>query len=113
MDVDFDGELDAAAYDELVDALGAEAAEALPDRARSDAVWDAVGAVVPRLTADVCERILTLADSEPRDELVEQVTSERDSDDGETLRAEALTALVGDVEVRLAAGAPDLDANGA
>jgi hypothetical protein len=107
MDLDLDGELDADAYDELVDDLAAEAAGEIPGRSRSDAVWDAVGAVVPQMTDDVCERVLTLADSEPRDALVEQVTSERDSDDAETLRAEALTALVGDVEARIAEDADD------
>ncbi|GAB3682670.1 hypothetical protein GCM10028857_08960 [Salinarchaeum chitinilyticum] len=102
MDVDLHDELDADAYDELVESLATDAAAELPMRNRSDAVWDTVGAVVPQMTDAVCERVLALADSEPRAELVEQVTAERGSDDAETLRAEALTALVADVEARLA-----------
>lgn len=104
MDVDLDADLDAEAYDALVAELAADAAEELPDRSRSDAVWDAVGAVVPRMTDPACERVLDLAANEPDDALVEQVTEERESDDAEALRAEALTALVADVEERVAAG---------
>lgn len=103
MDVDLDADLDAEAYDTLVGDLAAEAAKELPDQSRADAVWDAVGAVVPRMSDPVCERVLELAENEPDDALVEQVTDERDSDDAETLRAEALTALVADVEERVAA----------
>jgi hypothetical protein len=103
MDVDFDADLDAEAYDALGAELAAEAAAELPERSRPDAVWDAVGAVVPRMTDAVCERVLELAEHEPDDALVEQVTEERESDDAETLRAEALTALVADVEERVAA----------
>lgn len=101
MDAELHEELEAEEYDELVETLADEAAAELPMRNRSDAVWDTVGAVVPQLTDAVCERVLELADSEPRAELVEQVTAERDSGDAETLRAEALTALVGDVETRV------------
>lgn len=103
MDVALDGTLDADEYDELVGALAEEAAAALPDRSRSDVVWDAVGAVVPQMTDRVCERVLDLAGGEPDDALVEQVTAERGSDEAETLRAEALTALVADVEERVGA----------
>ncbi|WP_248515872.1 hypothetical protein [Salinarchaeum laminariae] len=102
MDAELHGELDAEEYDELVGALATEAADELPMQNRSDAVWDTVGALVPQMTDAVCERVLELADSDPQDALVEQVTDERDSDDAETVRAEALTALVGDVEARLA-----------
>jgi hypothetical protein len=105
MDVDLDADLDPEAYDSLVGDLAAEAAEALPEQSRPDAVWDAVGAVVPRMTDSVCERVLELAENEPDDALVAQVTEERESDDAETLRAEALTALVADVEERVAARA--------
>jgi len=101
MDADLDGDLDPESYDELVADLAADAATELPDRSRTDAVWDTVGAVVPKLSDPVCRRVLELADSEPNDALVEQVTSERGSDDAERLRAEALTALVADVEARV------------
>lgn len=103
MDSDDGPPLGAAEYDDLVDRLAAAAADDLPDRSRSDAVWDAVGDVVPRMTDTLCERVLVLADSEPDAGLVAEVTSERGSDDAEQLRARALTALVGDVETRLAA----------
>lgn len=101
MNAELHAELDADEYDELVETLANEAATELPMRNRSDAVWDTVGEVVPQLTDAVCERVLELADSEPRAELVEQVTAERGSGDAETLRAEALTALVGDVDARV------------
>lgn len=105
MAADLDGNLDAETYDELVADLAADAAAELSDRSRSDAVWDAVGAVVPRMTDPVCERVLELADNEPDDALVQQVTAERESDDAEALRAEALTALVADVDDRVVAEA--------
>ncbi|AGN00509.1 hypothetical protein L593_02790 [Salinarchaeum sp. Harcht-Bsk1] len=107
MDADLAGDLDAEQYDDLVADLAAQATTELPDRSRADAVWDTVGTVVPQLTDPVCNRVLDLADSEPRDALVEQVTSERGSDDAERLRAEALTALVGDVEARVVADTGD------
>lgn len=99
-----DAELSAEEYDELLDRLATDARDDADGRPGADAVWDAVGAVVPRMTDPVCERVLELADNEPDDALVEQVTEERESDDAETLRAEALTALVADVEERVAAG---------
>lgn len=112
MDADLHGDIDADEYDDLVADLADEAALELPGRSRSDAVWDAVGGVVPQLSDAICERVLDLADSEPDDALVEEVTSERDSDDAEQRRAQALTALVGDVEARLAAEGASADSNG-
>lgn len=106
MDPEDGSPLGTAEYDDLVDRLADEAADDLPDRSRSDAVWEAVGDVVPRMTDAVCERVLALADSEPDAGLVEEVTKERGSDDAERLRARALTALVGDVQTRLAADPP-------
>lgn len=95
--------MDAGAYDDLLDDLAA----AVDDRAgadgdATDAVWTAVGDVVPQLTEPVCERVLELSDTQPDEALVDHVTSERASDDAERLRAEAVTALVGDLETRLA-----------
>lgn len=70
--------------------------------AREDAVWDAVGDVVPGLTAEVCESVLAHADREPDAGLVDEVTSARDSGDDERLRARAVTVLVADVRSALA-----------
>jgi|GEM_PF-1993020 len=98
---DLDASLGADEYDDLVDALAERAATAPADRSPADGAWDAATEVVPSLTEPVCERILAHADSDPDAVLVAQVTEERGSDDAERRRAEALTALVGDVVARL------------
>lgn len=112
-------DLDADGYDGLLDRLAADAAgrvgERRPDERGAsdgdergedadpvvDAVWGAVGDVVPELTDHACRRVLEHADHEPDAALVEEVATHRGSDDAERLRARALTALVADVQDRV------------
>lgn len=101
MDVDLHGSLDADEYDAALDRLAAEAADGVPDGTSTDAVWDAVGHVVPQLTAPTCRRVLELAESDPDEALVETVATERASDDAERLRARAVSAIVEDVTARV------------
>lgn len=94
-------DLSPEAYDDLLDRLADGATEQAEGEPDTDAIWAAVGQVVPELTDPVSERILDLADSEPDARLVDVVTEERHSDDEEHRRAEAVTVLVQDVEARL------------
>lgn len=96
-----DADLSAEAYDDLVDELATTAAEGSRAEPGSDAIWDAVGSVVPELTEPVCRRVVEVADHEPDAELVDVVTEDRRSDGEERLRAQAVTVLVQDVEARL------------
>lgn len=114
-DGDRGGELDASggrdaggAADAADGGRDAGGAQDAPDAGRDeepdvgiDALWGAVGDVVPELTDSDCRRVLELADSEPDAALVEEVTSHRDSDGAERLRARALTVLVADLRDRL------------
>ncbi|WP_135821710.1 hypothetical protein [Halostella litorea] len=94
-------------YAALVDGLADDVEGALagadgPDE-REDALWAAVGAFVPEMERPVCEAVLANADAEPMDDLVDEVAAMRDSDDDEQVRAEAFTALLQDVNARVAA----------
>ena len=94
--------LDAAAYDDLLAELETTVDERRDGDAADDAVvWEAVGDVVPRLTSAVCEDVLELAAHDPDPALVEEVVQFRQSDDDERLRAEAVTALVADLQDRV------------
>lgn len=99
-----DEELDAAAYESLVEGLARDARDG---RSADDPVWDAVGDVVADLTPPVCRRVLEHAANEPQDDVVAEVTEVRESDDAERLRARALTVLVADVRDRVDAVASD------
>ena len=93
-----------AAYDALIDDLVADA-RARSDPPENEQVWASVSDRVPELTGDVCDQILSLSTTAPDAELVDEVTSARDSTDAETKRARAVTVLVQDVETRLDARA--------
>jgi len=89
-----------AAYDALIDDLVADA-RTRADPPTNEDVWASVSDRVPELTGDVCDRILSLSTTAPDAELVEEVTTARDSTNAERKRARALTVLVQDVETRL------------
>lgn len=101
MDAPIDATLDAAGYDALLDSLADDVTERSGTGDRSDAIWDAVGTVVPQLAPPACERLLEHADHEPDDGLVDEVTAFRGSDSDERQRARAVTALVEDLQTRL------------
>ncbi|SNZ15982.1 hypothetical protein SAMN06269185_2666 [Natronoarchaeum philippinense] len=88
-------------YEALIDDLAADARERSPGEPTTDDCWDSVAAFVPELSGPVCARVLELSDSDPDAELVEHVTDARDSDAAEHQRAEAVTVLLQDVELRL------------
>lgn len=96
-----DADLDAETYDALLADLAADVRDR-PEEERGDAIWDAVGDLVPKMTAPVCARVLDLAEHEPDDTLVAEVMATRASDQDERRRAEAVTALVADLEARTA-----------
>ena len=95
-------------YEALIDDLAADARERSSGEPTTDDCWDSVAAFVPELTGPVCARVLELSEREPAADLVEHVTDARGSDDAEFQRAEAVTVLLQDVELRLgAAGAEE------
>jgi len=99
--------MDGDEYAALVDALAEDVETALADADapddREDALWAAVGAFVPEMERAVCEDVLGHADADPIDDLVAEVAAMRDSGDDERTRAEAFTALLQDVNARVAA----------
>lgn len=92
------------AHGALVDALASDVVDRIDaGEDAEDALWDAVSAYVPELSPDRCETLLASSSTEPMDDLVEQVASDRGSDADERQRAAAFTALLQDVNVEVAA----------
>lgn len=93
---------DALAREEY-DAMCTDLTEAATDRIDEgddpeEVLWDVVGDAVPRLTRPVSEAILDYSEYAPLDPLVEQVTADRDSDEAERRRAEAITVLLQEID---------------
>jgi hypothetical protein len=64
-------------------------------------LWDAVGTVVPQLTRPVSEAVLEYSSFAPLDPVVEKATTDRNSDEEEIRRAEAVTVLLQEATERL------------
>lgn len=95
--------LDADAFDDLRTDLAAVAAERIDeDTPAEEALWEAVGGVVPELTRPVSDSIVEHSAFSPIEPLVEEVVTQRESDDDERRRAEAITVLLCELDDRLA-----------
>lgn len=66
-----------------------------------EALWEAVGGVVPELTRPVSDAIIDHSAFDPIGPLVEEVVSQRDSDGDERRRAEAITVLLQEIDTKL------------
>lgn len=99
--------MDPTEYGDLVDDLVEDARPAADATSANEAAWEVVGDLVPELTDDACNCVLEYADHGPNEAVVAVVTDERGSDDVERRRAEAVSALVRDVEAGLEDGRKD------
>lgn len=93
---------DATDVEIVCDQVVEEALELWEEDCNPEAVlWDAVGAVVPQLTRPLCEAILDHSSCTPLAAVVDQATTDRNSDEDEIRRAEAVTVLLQEATRRL------------
>lgn len=93
---------DATDVEFICDQVVEEALELWETDCNPEAVlWDAVGDVVPQLTRPVCDAVIEHSSHTPLQPVVEKATSDRNSDEDEIRRAEAVTVLLQEATERL------------